>query len=133
MATTGPEREDLGRAECLRLIGQRGSGRITFDDTLLPVGYAVRPHTVTLRSLHTDHAVHSDNTDHGDLADRTSFASGAAVVLQVHQHRPAPAARLERPHPGPARPLHADGLPGLRLELVPHQVTGHLVYEPSLF
>ncbi|MEV4579541.1 hypothetical protein AB0K16_40465 [Nonomuraea jabiensis] len=43
MATTGREREDLGRAECLRLIGQRGSGRIAFDDTLLPVGYAVRP------------------------------------------------------------------------------------------
>ncbi|MET9251713.1 hypothetical protein [Nonomuraea sp. NPDC003709] len=43
MATTGPEREDLGRAEYLRLIVQHGSGRTTFDDTLLPVGYAVRP------------------------------------------------------------------------------------------
>ncbi|MBE1592233.1 hypothetical protein ACFPOI_16475 [Nonomuraea angiospora] len=81
---------------------------------------------MTLRSLHAAHA------DLADLADGTSFASGAAVALQVHHIDP------HRLHgwnvlilgPPAARGRAARAPP--RTRAAP-QVTGHLVYEPSLF
>jgi uncharacterized protein len=49
-----PLLEELGRAECLRLIGEGAIGRVAFDDgegpTVIPVNYAVDGDSVIFRT-----------------------------------------------------------------------------------
>ncbi len=49
-----PVLEELDRAECMRLLGERGIGRVAFDDgegpTVIPVNYAVDGDAVVFRT-----------------------------------------------------------------------------------
>ncbi|TDC97482.1 pyridoxamine 5'-phosphate oxidase family protein [Actinomadura sp. 7K507] len=49
-----PVLEELGRADCMELLGQAGIGRVAFDDgegpTVVPVNYAVDGNAVIFRT-----------------------------------------------------------------------------------
>jgi transcriptional regulator with XRE-family HTH domain len=127
------EVERMIRADCYRLLGSRGIGRIAFDTAaglaVLPVNYAVTQHTIVIRTgMGSLIAGHSDapvsfEADHFD----TELGQGWSVLVRGDAHRVL--------QPGELRNLreHCDLRPwpagehDLFVRIVPTQVTGRRI------
>jgi transcriptional regulator with XRE-family HTH domain len=125
--------ERMGRADCYRLLGQRGIGRLAFGTAaglaVLPVNYAVVQSTIVIRTgtgsliaVHGDGPV-SFEADHFDL----ELAQGWSVLVRGDAHRVM--------QPGEQRNLRegCDLLPwpagehDLFVRIVPARITGRRI------
>ena len=125
--------ERLIRAECYRLLGPRGIGRIAFGTAsgvvVLPVNYAVAEGTIVIRTgsgsligVHGDGPV-SFEADRFDL----ELGQGWSVLIRGDAHRVL--------QPGEVRNLHEDcdlrpwpaGEHDLYVRIVPSQVSGRRI------
>jgi transcriptional regulator with XRE-family HTH domain len=125
--------ERLYLAECYRLLGAQGIGRIAFDTAaglaVLPVNYAVTAHTIVIRAgsgsliaAHGDGPV-SFEADHFDLELNQGWSvlvrGEAHRVLQPGEHRNLLEGCKVRPWPA--------GEHDLFVRIVPTQLTGRRI------
>ncbi len=125
--------ERLMQAECYRLLGPRGIGRIAFGTAsgvmVLPVNYAVTDGTIVVRTgsgsligVHGDGPV-SFEADHFDL----EIGQGWSVLIRGDAHRVLQPGELRNLREGcDLRPWPA-GEHDLFVRIVPSQVTGRRI------
>jgi transcriptional regulator with XRE-family HTH domain len=125
--------ERLMRAECYRLLGPRGIGRIAFGAAsgvvVLPVNYVVAEGTIVVRTgsgsligVHGDGPV-SFEADHFDL----EIGQGWSVLIRGDAHRVLQPGELRNLREGgDLRPWPA-GEHDLYVRIVPSQVTGRRI------
>jgi transcriptional regulator with XRE-family HTH domain len=129
----GGRLEPLTRAECYRLLGSQGIGRIAFDTAagtaVLPVNYAVAQGTIVIRTgtgsliaAHGDGRV-SFQVDHFDL----ELGQGWSVLMRGDAHRVLQPGESRNLTEGcDLRPWPA-GEHDLFVRIVPVQITGRRI------
>jgi len=125
--------ERMARADCYRLLGSRGIGRVAFDTAaglaILPVNYAVTQNTIVIRTgtgsliaVHGNDRV-SFEADHFDL----ELGQGWSVLVRGDAHQVLqPGEQRNLRERGDLRPWPA-GEHDLFIRIVPTQVTGRRI------